>query len=71
MMAPEVPADRVEAMRSAFDATMKDPEFLADSAKRKLDIRPIRGAEQSLLVGQTLATERHVVELVKRIVGDQ
>jgi tripartite-type tricarboxylate transporter receptor subunit TctC len=71
IMAPDVPADRVEAMRRAFDAMMKDSEFLADAAKRKLDIRPIRGEEQATLVDQTLATQRPVVELVKRIVGDQ
>ena len=56
MMAPDVPADRVAAMRSAFDATMKDPEFLADAAKRKLDIRPIGGEEQTQLIVQTLVT---------------
>lgn len=71
MMASGVPPDRVEAMRSAFDATMKDPEFLADAAKRKLDVRPLGGEEQARLIDQTLATSPHVVELVKAIVGDQ
>jgi tripartite-type tricarboxylate transporter receptor subunit TctC len=71
MMATGVPPDRVEAMRSAFDATMKDPEFLADAAKRKLDVRPLGGEEQARLIDQTLATSPHVVELVKAIVGDQ
>ena len=35
---PDVPADRVQALRRAFDATMKDPEFLADAKKLKLEI---------------------------------
>jgi tripartite-type tricarboxylate transporter receptor subunit TctC len=70
VMASDVPADRVQAIRRAFDATMKDPDFLADAAKRKLDISPIRGEEQAALVDQTLATPKNVVELVKGIVGD-
>ena len=40
---PDVPADRVAALRRAFDATMKDKEFLADAAKMAIDIDPIDG----------------------------
>ena len=38
---PDIPADRKAALRSAFDATMKDPQFLADAAKLDLEISPI------------------------------
>jgi tripartite-type tricarboxylate transporter receptor subunit TctC len=71
MMAPGVPADRVEAVRNAFAALMKDPEFLADAGKRKLDISPARGEDQARLVGEILDTPRDIVEQVKQIVGDQ
>ena len=37
-MPPNVPAARVRRMRRAFDATMKDPEFLAEAEKLKLEI---------------------------------
>jgi tripartite-type tricarboxylate transporter receptor subunit TctC len=40
-----VPRERVEALRRAFDATMKDPEFLAEAAKAKTDINPMTGEE--------------------------
>jgi tripartite-type tricarboxylate transporter receptor subunit TctC len=40
---PEVPPDRVTALRRAFDATMTDPEFLADAKTQKLLISPISG----------------------------
>jgi tripartite-type tricarboxylate transporter receptor subunit TctC len=43
--APEVPADRVEILRRAFDATLKFPEFLADSQKAGFDINPMTGEE--------------------------
>ena len=38
-----VPRERVEALRRAFDATMRDPEFLADAEKTNTDINPITG----------------------------
>jgi len=40
-----VPADRLAALRAAFDATMKDPEFLADTEKQHLAVTPMTGAE--------------------------
>jgi tripartite-type tricarboxylate transporter receptor subunit TctC len=42
---PDVPADRVAALRRAFDATMKDPAFLAEAAKTQMDISPSTGEE--------------------------
>jgi tripartite-type tricarboxylate transporter receptor subunit TctC len=42
---PDTPPDRVEALRRAFDATMKDPAFLADAAKSNTDISPSTGEE--------------------------
>jgi tripartite-type tricarboxylate transporter receptor subunit TctC len=48
---PRTPTARVAALRQAFDATMKDPEFLADAQKAKLDIEPITGNEMEALVG--------------------
>ena len=48
---PRTPKARVTALRQAFDATMKDPEFLADAQKAKLDIEPITGNEMGALVG--------------------
>lgn len=47
---PGVPADRVAAMRAAFDATMKDPEFLAEAATLHLEISPTDGATMQAAV---------------------
>ena len=38
---PGVPAERVQALRRAFDATMKDPQFLAEAAKLGMDMQPV------------------------------
>jgi tripartite-type tricarboxylate transporter receptor subunit TctC len=64
---PNVPADRVAALRNAFDDTMKDPAFLAEAEKLKLDVDPLNGKQVSELVAQVLATPKDVVERVRDI----
>jgi len=53
---PGVPAERVAALRRAFDATMKDKEFLADAEKLKLDVDPLTGEQVAALVEQVART---------------
>ena len=55
-LAPEVPADRVAILRSAYEATMKDPEFLADAEKQGLQIRPRSAPEISALIARATAS---------------
>ncbi len=62
---PGVPADRVEALRRAFDATMKDPAFLAEAEKLKLDIDPLTGEQVAELVAQVMATPPDVAARVR------
>ena len=42
---PGVAADRLEVLRNAFHATMKDPQFLAEAQHMKLDVEPLPGSE--------------------------
>ena len=53
---PNVPAARVEVLRRAFDATMKDKDFLADAEKLKLDVDPLSGEQVAALVEQVART---------------
>jgi tripartite-type tricarboxylate transporter receptor subunit TctC len=62
---PDVPADRVEALRRAFDATMKDPAFLAEAVKLQLDVSPMTGEEVQALVGDLANTPPEVTQRVK------
>ncbi len=62
---PEVPAERVAALRRAFDATMKDPAFRAEAAKLQLDVDPLTGEQVQALVGGLAATPRDVVARVR------
>lgn len=45
----DVPVDRLQILREAFDATMKDPEFLADAARLRMPVTP-KNADESLAV---------------------
>ena len=60
---PGVPADRINALRAAFDATMKDPEFLAETKRLRLDVRPLSGAEVENVVKEIYATPPDVVKI--------
>ena len=55
---PNVPAERVEALRRAFDATMKDPAYLAEADKLKIDVDPLTGEQVAALVEQVSRTDR-------------
>jgi tripartite-type tricarboxylate transporter receptor subunit TctC len=63
---PGVPADRAALLRRAFDATMKDPEFLSEAAKLKTDVLPTTGEDVQKLVARMYATPRPVIERVKK-----
>lgn len=64
---PGVPADRVAALREAFDATVKDPEFLAEAAKLRIEVDPLPGTELQKIVGETQSISPDVIEKVKAI----
>ena len=60
---PNLPPERAKALRDAFDATMKDPAFLADMARQKLEVRPVSGAELDELVREVYAYPADVVKI--------
>src|SRR3954471_9548889 len=62
---PGVPAERVAALRQAFDETMKDPEFLADAEKVQIEINPIAWQEMSDLVRRALSASKGAIDLLK------
>jgi tripartite-type tricarboxylate transporter receptor subunit TctC len=63
---PNVPAARVEALRRAFDATMKDPAYLAEADKLKIDVDPMNGADLAAFVAQVSKTPEDTVARVRK-----
>jgi tripartite-type tricarboxylate transporter receptor subunit TctC len=62
---PNVPAERVAALRAAFDATMQDPDYRAEADKLKIDVDPLTGAELAALVAQVSQTPAETVARVR------
>jgi tripartite-type tricarboxylate transporter receptor subunit TctC len=59
---PGIPAARVAALRTAFDATMKDPDFLAEAERLALEVRPVTGAAVETLIKEVYASPPAVVK---------
>jgi tripartite-type tricarboxylate transporter receptor subunit TctC len=62
---PGVPTERVEALRRAFDATMKDEGFAAEAAKIGFAIDPLAGEQVQALVAALATTPADVVARVR------
>jgi tripartite-type tricarboxylate transporter receptor subunit TctC len=62
---PGAPPDRVAALRRAFDATMKDPEFLAEAQRTQLTVGPLAGEELQKLVAEVSGLTPAMLEKVR------
>jgi tripartite-type tricarboxylate transporter receptor subunit TctC len=60
---PGIPAERARALREAFDATMKDPDFIAEAKGQNLDVDPVTGAEVETLIREVYASSPEAVQL--------
>ncbi|MPZ37957.1 MAG: hypothetical protein GEU95_07810 [Rhizobiales bacterium] len=67
---PNIPADRRQALRDAFMATMKDPAFLAETKKLRLTIDPTSGREMERIVGEAYALPKPLVARVRKALQD-
>jgi hypothetical protein len=67
---PGVPEERARQLRQAFDATMKDAEFLDEARNLSLDIAPVGGAQVETLLREIYASPREVVKLATELVRD-
>jgi tripartite-type tricarboxylate transporter receptor subunit TctC len=65
-MPPDVPRDRVEAVRKALDTMVDDPEFVADAARRKLDLLPGRAEELKRSVAEAFEATPAVIEVARK-----
>ena len=65
---PDLPADRLKMLRDAFAATMKDPDFIADVKKQKLDLEPEDGGYLEALIRKIYATPKTVVAKIGELI---
>jgi tripartite-type tricarboxylate transporter receptor subunit TctC len=64
---PEVPADRIAALRTAFDTMVKDPDFLAEATSLRIEIDPLTGVELQKIVNEAQSIPADIAEKVKAI----
>jgi hypothetical protein len=57
LLPPDVPKDRVQILKNAFQETLKDSDFLADAKKSNLNIDPVSGEELEKIIANLLRLE--------------
>jgi tripartite-type tricarboxylate transporter receptor subunit TctC len=62
------PSELASILRTAFDATMNDPQFLADAQRTGLDVSPLPGARVQMLVEKLFSTPKDIVERAKQAI---
>ena len=65
---PGVPADRLAVLRAAFDATIKDPEFLAEADKLQMEIDPLSAAQIDRLLAGAYASPPSIVRQAAELI---
>ena len=66
-----IPEDRKAALRAAFDATMKDPEFVAEAEKLRLEVSPMTGAEIERVLGEVYALPKELIDKARAAIRNQ
>ncbi len=66
---PGVPEGRRQALRAAFDATMTDPDYVAEATARGLEINPVGGGDLDTLLAELYATPPDIVAEVRAIIS--
>jgi hypothetical protein len=59
---PNIPADRLAALRSAFDKMMVDPEFVREAERIKAEIDPTPGAELQTYVLDIISAPKDIID---------
>ncbi|MDP2354846.1 MAG: hypothetical protein Q8M31_02145 [Beijerinckiaceae bacterium] len=65
-----LPADRLAGLRTAFNATMKDAEFLSDAKKQRLEVNPQTGEEVAETIAQIYKTAPAAIKRARVISGE-
>jgi tripartite-type tricarboxylate transporter receptor subunit TctC len=69
LMPPSVPADRLAAVRAAFDKMTKDKAFIAEVEKSKLEVNPKTGPELAAVINDVLSSDAKVLARARVIAG--
>lgn len=65
LTAPNVPADRVKALRQAFAETVRDPQFIEAAKQANMEMNPMEGEELQQVVEQIVSSPPRILAMVK------
>jgi tripartite-type tricarboxylate transporter receptor subunit TctC len=68
LTAPDVPAERVKALRRAFDETLADPAFIEATSQAHMEFNPLGGEELQGIVGKIAGAPPQVIAKVKEAI---
>jgi tripartite-type tricarboxylate transporter receptor subunit TctC len=66
---PELPADRRQVLRTAFDETMRDPAFVTEAVKAQLDVNPARGADLEKAIDELYRVPPDTIRAARAAIG--
>jgi hypothetical protein len=64
---PDVPKPQADALRRAFADMVKDPDYLAEADKLRIDIAPLSGEAVMQVISKLASAPPHVLEQMRRI----
>ncbi len=70
VLPPGVPRDRIDALRKAFDETMRDPAYLADARSVEAEVKPTSGEKLRAVVAAIIATPPDILDLSRRLMNE-
>lgn len=68
---PDIPADRKAALLAAFDATMKDADFLAEAQKLNFDVRPVSATTIDAMLAEVYQTPKDVIARATKAISSE
>jgi tripartite-type tricarboxylate transporter receptor subunit TctC len=68
VLPPGTPRDRIAALRAAFDATMQDPQFLADAKAQNAHVDPVGGEAINALLDRVYSAPPDVVARIRKLI---
>ena len=66
---PGIPADRAAALIAAFEATTKDPGFLAETAKHQMEVAPVSGKRLAGMLAELYSTPEAILVKARAAIG--
>jgi tripartite-type tricarboxylate transporter receptor subunit TctC len=68
---PGIPPERTAALQNALMEVAKDPRFLEEAAKLKIDISPAHGSEAATMIERISSAPPETLEALKKLFGEQ